>query len=221
MNIAHIKQAVASAKDRIVVGAREIRPRERIARFLPAVQELIEKGSDRIPTDATRRNRLYVLVIALICLFDYLAISYLTDRNPLAIYPSLPVLDSRATVTVYLPNPDGKTLIKETRRVEPLDDREEFARTLVKLVARGSDFENTSFTVPVDVIVRKVWIHEERCAVDIALAQVKESMKVLPGSEVMFRQAVAKTITENIPSVKIVHVLEKGIPNRNIWEMGI
>jgi len=44
-------------------------------------------------------------------------------------------------------------------------------------------------------------------------------MYVVKGSEQMFKESLEKTITENVPGIKKVILLEKGVPFRKLWEI--
>lgn len=91
-----------------------------------------------------KKKRSLMLIISILFLFDYLAFCYHTDRNPFDIFPSFPILYDKRTINVFLPNIDGKTILKETRKISYIDDIEGFIRLLFKIVVKGSNFENTS-----------------------------------------------------------------------------
>jgi hypothetical protein len=167
--------------------------------------------------DLRRQNRVIVLVLSLVFIGDYLMICYHTGRNPAGIFPSIPVLDFRKKITVYIPSPDG-AILKETRLIQKSDDTEEYIKRLTRFVIDGSSFENTRPVTPIQGSVRKVWIHDQTCAIDIRLEQLEDDAPVMAGSENLFREALSKTIIENVGGVKSVIVLENGIPNKNIWE---
>jgi hypothetical protein len=88
-------------------------------------------------------------------------------------------------------------------------------------VAAGSNFENTSMAVPTSFVIRSVWFFEDTCVIDLGLSTVRENTEIIPGSEANFRQAIEKTITENIPSIKTVLLLERGVPGKNLWEVAV
>jgi len=50
---------------------------------------------------------------------------------------------------------------------------------------------------------------------------LRDDTPVIPGSEDNFRAALEKSITENIPSIKRVVVLEKGVPLKRLWEVAV
>jgi len=48
---------------------------------------------------------------------------------------------------------------------------------------------------------------------------LEKEIVVVKGSEQMFREALEKTIIENIPGIKKVILLEKGVPGKRLWEI--
>jgi hypothetical protein len=176
---------------------------------------------ERAESDRIERNRILVLLISLALIFNYVVFCYHTEKNIFDIFPSFPKLESRDERTVYIPDTDGKTLLKETRLVPEMDDRNEYVRLLFKMVAEGSNFENTSMAVPTSFVIRGVWFFEDTCVIDLGLATIRDNAEIIPGSEANFRQAIDKTITENIPSIKTVLLLERGVPGKNLWEVAL
>lgn len=172
-----------------------------------------------VSSDSIERNRFLILFISFLFVFDYLVFCYHTEKNPFDIFPSMPVLDDKKLINVYLPDLDGKSILKESRRVSIVDNGEGFIRLLFKMVVKGSYFENTSAVVPVDIAIRRIWIYNGTCIIDLMLATLDDNVDSIPGSEKTFREALEKTIVENIPSVKRVVILERGIPGKNVWEM--
>jgi hypothetical protein len=71
--------------------------------------------------------------------------------------------------------------------------------------------------------VRKVWIEGKgpgkKVIIDLEPAEIRSSATVITNSERLFRRALEKTITENIPSVRSVLMLEKGVPGTALWEI--
>ncbi len=173
----------------------------------------------KISADRVKKNRFLVLFISLLLIFDYLVFCLHAGKNIFDIFPSFPVLDSREERIIYLPDTDGKTIFEERRKIEITDDNDELVRLLFKIVVKGSLFENTAMAAPLDTYVRKVWFCGDQCVIDVGLSTLPDTFNVLPGSEENFRRALEKTITENIPSVKTVLLLERGIPNKNLWEI--
>jgi len=173
---------------------------------------------EKVSADEIERNRFLVLVISVIFIFDYLVFCYHTEKNLFDIFPAIPVLDDSREVTVYVPALDGKSILKETRRIS-VYNRVGFVRVLFRMVATGSYYENTSAMVPVKIDIRKIWFYDDACIIDVMLVSLDKTAKVIPGSENVFRESLERTITENIPSIKRVFLLERGIPFKNIWEM--
>ena len=169
--------------------------------------------------DPLRRNRFLVLSISLLLIFDYMVFCYHADKNIFDIFPALPKLDLRERRAIYVPANDGKSLLKETRKIDVPEDTDRFAGLLFGMVAKGSIYENTSGAVPVDTYVRTVWLKGDTCYIDAGLAVLRDNTAIIPGSEENFRTALEKSIVENIPSIKRVVLLEKGVPLKRLWEV--
>jgi hypothetical protein len=172
----------------------------------------------RLDADRIEKNRFMVLFISSLLIMDYVLFCFHADKNLFDIFPSFPALDCREERTVYLPDTDGKTLLKEKRLIAVSEDNDEFIRSLFRIILRGSIYENTSISVPVDTFIRKVWLTGDTCVIDLALSTLLEDARIIEGSEANFRLAVEKTVLSNIPSIKNVVILEKGIPGKPIWE---
>ena len=170
-------------------------------------------------------NRRLIITLASIFFLDYIMFCYHTGRNIFAILPSAPPISSQHEITVYLPSLDGKTIIDEKRKVASFDNEERFIQFLVNSVAGGSLFENTAMAVPAEINVRKIWLLEKNtnpdgkdiCAIDCESITLEPGMKPLPGSEELFRKALAQTITANIPHISDIILLDEGIPGRKLW----
>lgn len=169
--------------------------------------------------DTLRKNRFLVLSISLLLIFDYMVFCYHADKNLFDIFPALPKLDLRERCSIYIPANDGKSLLKETRKIDAPEDKDRFAGLIFRLVSKGSIYENTSGAVPVDTYVRTVWLRGDTCYIDSGLAVLRDNATVIPGSEKNFRTALEKSIIENIPSIKRVVLLEKGVPLKPLWEV--
>ena len=182
-------------------------------------RERAERGWTRINADRIERNRFLVLLISLVLIFDYVMFCYHAGKNVFDIFPSFPVLDNREERTVYLPDVDGATVFKEKRKIAVPDDRETMVRKLFKIVVNGSIYENTSMAVPIDTYIRMIWFHGDTCVIDAALSTLAREAQVIPGSEAAFRAALENTITENVKTIKKVSLLERGIPDKPLWEI--
>jgi len=163
------------------------------------------------------RTRMMVLFITLLILVDYLMFCYHTDKNIFNIFPSIPPIEFRNTINVYVPDATAQNIMKETRRVQLPDSSEDFAGMLFQFVVKGSHYDNTSHIVPVRTDLRKVWIFNGLCVFDLALAPLKDDAILVAGAQEAFKSAVEKTVCENISSVKHVEILVNGIPGTRIW----
>ena len=171
------------------------------------------------PEDRKKRYRQLLLFVSILCIIDYLAFSYMADNNVFDIFPSIPVIDTRDEINVYLPDLQPERIMKETRLIKRSNDISVQVRQLVKIVARGSKYENTSIIVPVDIHIRKVWLEGDTCIIDFELSSITGNSPVIDGSEKAFLTAVNKTISENIESISRVVFLESGIPGKRMWEL--
>jgi len=169
------------------------------------------------PLDTKKRYRTLIVVISVVCCIDYLAISLLTDKNIFDIYPSLPKLDTRDTIDVFVADLDAKSILKESRTVTLPDNNEGKVRRLVKLVAEGSEFENTRAIAPIDIIVRHVWFYDNICIIDCELGTIEGKVPYIPDSFAAFAKALEQTINRNILGITKVVMLEHGIYGKNLW----
>jgi hypothetical protein len=164
-----------------------------------------------------KQNRATVLILALVIIADYLMICYHTGKNPASIFPSIPVLDFRDKVSVYVPSPDG-TILKESRLIDKDTATEDFIKRLTGFVIEGSAFENTRSMSPIQGSVRKAWVYDGACYIDLRFEILEPDAPTVPGSEKLFVQALEKTITSNVKGIKKVMILENGIPGTNLWD---
>lgn len=178
----------------------------------------IAEYKNRIRSEKKEWNRFIMGSLAFLIFFDYLLFCYHAEKNPLDIFPSFPVADEKREIMVYLPDLDGRSVIEEKRRAPVIKDTESYIHLLFQMVIDGSDYENTSVVVPVDSYIREIWIYDDICAIDAGFSILMKSDTVIPGSEESFKRALSRTVTENIPAIKRVILLDKGIPGRNIWE---
>jgi len=189
-----------------------------IMKIIRKTKETVTRLKERYEAmGSIEKTRTLVLVISLLLIMDYLFFCYHTGKNVFDVFPSIPVLDSREEINVFLPDDTAQNIISEKRRILIQDDPNEFARSLFNIVVKGSRFENTSNIVPIRMHIRKVWIFENNCYIDVSHARLKENVKVIEGSEDSFRKALEKTITTNIPSIKHVTMLVSGIPDMRMW----
>ncbi len=175
--------------------------------------------------DIKERNRKIILAMALIFFLDYLMYCLHTNSPIFGIFPTLPTLDEKREITVYLPSLDGVTILREKRSVPVYENDEKTAKELFNIVVNGSQYENTSLVVPTELFVTKVWIHGRKkggkdiCVFDLEPIELIENNRVIPNSESLFKEALAKTIKSNISSVKEIIILEKGAPAAQLWEL--
>lgn len=204
-------------------GAREIfntRIRGGVSRVIAKVKTDIVNYPEK-----KERNRRLIILFASLFLFDYLIYCFHSGKNILDIFPSLPSLDSVKDATLYLPSLDGKSIFAEKRRIPALDSDEKTARELFNLVSRGSLYENTAQVVPVELLVNRVWIYGKSrgngriCVFDVEPAELSGNVEIIKNSEDLFNRALEKTVTSNIPSIKKIIILEKGIPGARLWEL--
>lgn len=169
------------------------------------------------------RNRRLIVFFAALCVFDYMAYSYHTDKNLFDIFPPIPSLGSQMRAPVFFPSLDGSTIVQEMRMIPRFEEEENTARCLFETVVEGRRFANTAAAVPVEMILRNVWIRRgpkgapSVCVFDIEPVMVAPGAEVIKNSEALFRQALEKTVRRNIPGVERVLVLEKGVESR-LWE---
>ncbi|MCX8123684.1 MAG: hypothetical protein N3F66_05910 [Spirochaetes bacterium] len=169
------------------------------------------------PVDTKKRYRILLLVISIVCIIDYAAISILTDKSIFDIYPSLPALDTRDTIDIFVADLDAKSILKETRLVSLPKDNEGKVRRLVKLVAEGSEFENTRAIAPVDIVVRHIWFYDTTCIIDCELGTIEGQVPYIPDSFKAFNKALEQTISRNIQGITKVVLLEHGVYGKNLW----
>ncbi|HPP50021.1 MAG TPA: hypothetical protein PLO73_08620 [Spirochaetota bacterium] len=167
--------------------------------------------------DTKKRYRMVLLAVSILCIIDYAAISVLTDKNIFDIYPSLPALDTRETIDIFVADLDAKSILKETRQVLLPQNNESKVRRLVKLVAEGSEFENTRAIAPIDIVVRHVWFYDTTCIIDCELGTIEGQVPYIPDSFKAFNKALEQTISRNIPGITRVVLLEHGIYGKNLW----
>lgn len=175
--------------------------------------------------DKKERNRIAILFFSSIMFFNYLMFSYHIESNIFDIFPSIPVIEDRVTINIYIPSEGAAEIISEERVIhEGLPD-EILVKKLFSLVAAGSFYENTALNVPAKYTIKRIWITEvdsgrgKICAIDIMPEMLGSDITVVKGSEKLFRESLEKTIIENIPGITDVIILENGVPFRRLWEI--
>jgi hypothetical protein len=202
-----------------------------IALFNAQVKNRVMRYADIVKTEIVaypegkERTRRLIILFASLFILDYLMYCLHTDKNVADIFPDIPSLDRVKQVSIYIPGLDGATITREHRSIPVYDNDERTAQILFEMVARGSRYDNTALAVPVDLFVRKVWIYGKSggknrvCVLDCEPAELRPDVIPIKNSERLFKNAVEKTIKENIPSIKSVMVLEKGVPGAPLWEL--
>ncbi len=179
----------------------------------------------RMDNDVRERNRIILLALSTLFLLDYIMFSYHIDKNIFNIFPSIPVLESKKTINIYIPSEGCKNIISEKRDIYSGLENENLVQRLFELVADGSYFENTSGNVPANFLIKKIWIVDDEdgggklCVIDLSPAILDKDTIVVKGSEELFKDSIEKTIIENVPGIKRVILLEKGVPYRKLWEI--
>ena len=198
--------------------------------FNTQVKARVFRLADKVRTelidfpDGKERTRRLIVLFASLFILDYLMYCLHTDKNIADIFPDIPSLDQQKQVSIYIPGLDGTSISHERRSIPVYDNDEQTARILFEMVTQGSRYDNTSLAVPVDLFVRKVWVYAKSrsagkvCVFDIEPAELRPDIGPIKNSESMFKSALEKTIKENIPSIKTVMVLEKGVPGAPLWE---
>lgn len=189
------------------------------------IKKEIYTTKTRMDSNVKEKNRIVLLAISALFILDYIMLSYHIDKNIFDIFPSIPALAERKTVNIYIPSEGSKEIISEKREIYSDLKDESLVQRLFNLVADGSFFENTSENVPVDFLIKKIWIVDNEngdgkiCVIDLSPATLEKDMYIVKGSEQMFRESLEKTIIENMPGIKKVIILEKGVPFRKLWEI--
>lgn len=169
------------------------------------------------------RTRIAILALSSILFFDYLFFSYQVESSIFNIFPSIPVIENKIKINIYMPSEGAVEIISEEREIHGNLEEEVLVKKLFSLVAAGSFYENTALNVPVRYTIKKIWIAEDvegkLCAIDIMPAMLQRDITVVKNSETLFMESLEKTIVENVPGIKKVMVLEKGIPFRRLWEI--
>ena len=189
------------------------------------IKNYIQDTKAEMANSEKENNRIYILTAASLFLFIYIMFSYHIDKNIFNIFPSIPLLENKKTINIYIPSEGCKEILTEEREIYSKLEDESLIERLFKLVCDGSYFENTAENVPVDFLIKKIWIIDREngdgkvCVIDLSPIILDKDIHVVKGSEQMFKDALEKTITTNIPEIKRVILLEKGVPFRKLWEI--
>lgn len=171
------------------------------------------------------RTRIVILVLSSILFFDYVLFSYQVESSIFNIFPSIPVIENKIKINIYIPSEGAAEIISEEREIHENLEEEVLVKKLFSLVAAGSFYENTALNVPARYTIKKIWLVETEdeegklCVIDIMPAMLEKDIKVVKNSETLFKESLEKTIVENVPGIKKVMVLEKGVPFRKLWEI--
>ncbi|PKL36174.1 MAG: hypothetical protein CVV44_18320 [Spirochaetae bacterium HGW-Spirochaetae-1] len=221
---------ILTIKNRIIESFNRIK---QILRALPENPELKrviafrDSIMERSRTNVKDRNRFLLIGIGSLLLLDYLMFCYHTDKNIFSIFPTIPIMEDKREIEVYLPGLDGETIFKEKRQIMGFPSDERFVRYLFNTVRKGSQFDNTSIMVPVELQIRNIWItdvdniskNEKLCVVDVEVPVIEKDITPLQGSELLFKEAFRQTVKANIPSITEITILERGIPDKKLWDV--
>jgi hypothetical protein len=216
MKISDIKNKITST-----IGT----PKEKISYIYNNIKKYINDTKAEMENSEKGKNRIYILATSALFLFLYVMFSYHIDKNIFNIFPSIPLLEDKKTINIYIPSEGCNKILTEKREIYSKLKDESLIENLFKMVCDGSYFENTSENVPVDFLIKKIWIVDgtgedgKVCIIDLSPIMLDKDIAVVKGSEQMFKEALEKTITSNMPEIKKVILLEKGVPFRKLWEM--
>ncbi len=175
--------------------------------------------------DKREKTRITILLVSAVFVIDYAMVSYHIDKSFFNIFPSIPAIESKDRINIYIPSEGCKEIISEKREINTDVDDEIMVKKLVALVAEGSYFENTASNVPVKLLIKNVWLTQDEngggrvCLIDISPIVLEREIPIVPGSEKMFKDSLEKTVKENLKNITRVVFLEKGVPFRKLWEI--
>ena len=199
--------------------------KNRAGNFYSSYRAKIITTIELMKKNPREKTRIMILVISAVFFLDYIMFSYYVDKSILNIFPSIPVLESKDEINIYIPSEGCKEILAEKRKIDTDVEDNILVKKLVALVAEGSYFENTSSNVPVKLLVKNVWITTDEngggkvCLIDISPVILERNIAIIAGSEQMFRESLEKTVKENVPGITRVILLEKGVPFRKLWEI--
>jgi hypothetical protein len=175
--------------------------------------------------DKKEKTRIVVLALSSLLFLDYVMFSYHVESSIFDIFPSIPVIEDKVSINIYMPSEGASEIISESREIYNNLEEEVLVKKLFSLVAAGSFYENTALNVPIKYTIKKIWITNldsgegKLCAIDLMPEILDKDISVVKNSEALFRESLEKTILENVPEIKKVMVLEKGVPYRKLWEI--
>lgn len=193
--------------------------------YKDSFKQRIKKIIEGAKSDSKEYNRVMFLSISGLCFFAYLMLCLLTGKNVFDIFPPVPALQENRKITIYIPSEGCTGIIQEQRRVFSDLEDDKLVHRIFYLVAAGSQYENTLSNVPAKFIIKKIWIVDSEdgdgktCLIDLMPVIIEKDVVVVKGSEQIFREALEKTIAENVPGIKKVILLEKGVPCKKLWDI--
>ena len=202
-----------------------VRVKEIISHIYKNIKKYISDTKSAMASSEKEKNRVLILAASSLFLLIYIMFSYHIGKNIFNIFPSIPALEDKKTINIYIPAKGCKEILTEEREIYSKLKSESLIEKLFNLVCNGSYFENTAENVPADLLIKKIWLVDAEngdgkvCVIDISPVILDKDIHVVKGSEQMFKDALEKTITSNIPEIKKVILLEKGVPFRKLWEM--
>lgn len=182
----------------------------------------VKTYKNRYLSDSRWRRRVNLVAIGTILVIDYLLISALADKNVFDIIPSIPKLEQRQAVTLYVPVFHSDELSSEKVLMDTYKSRERTIDFIVNRVLAGSRYENTAPFVPVDILLKNVWLtgdNNTTCVLDFQVSHLEAGRKVIPGSEKKVIQGITRSIQSVFPEITSVLVLNHGITGVPLWEL--
>jgi len=171
----------------------------------------------------TTFNRKIIIISFFLLLFNYLLFSVIIERSPFDLFPQKPLLGKKEEITLYLPSLNGKTFFEEKRLMKIPKQNKAWLKVLLEEVIKGSAFENTSQTVPVNLFLKKIWIHKEGekniAVLDFDPFELNQNVDLIKNSGKNFKLALTKTIKKNLPEINDVYLLESGQSSANLWDL--
>lgn len=202
-----------------------IRIKEQLFIYKNRIEQKVRSIVETAKSNERERRRIMLLSLSSLFFFCYLMICLLIDKNIFDIFPPVPAIKESRRITIYIPSEGAAGIIAEQRKVYSDLEDDKLVHRLFYLVAAGSAFENTTSNVPARLIIKTIWIVDSEdgqgktCLIDIMPVILDKDIIIVKGSEQMFRDALEKTVVENVPGIKKVILLEKGVPYRKLWDI--